>query len=672
MELRELIARYDHAYYVLDAPLVPDVEYDRLFAELLALERQFPELITPDSPTLRVGGQPASGFAEVAHAVPMLSLANAFTDEEVYAFDRRCREGLEVSVVDYVAEPKFDGLAVTLIFENRHLVRAATRGDGLTGEDVTANVRTIRALPLVLPEDAPVLVEVRGEVVIKKSDFARLNEQQLARGEKTFANPRNAAAGSLRQLDPKVTAQRPLRFFAYQIARWQGSPAPASHWEALECLERWRFAVAPWRQRCRGAEALLAFYRDLLAQRDALPYEMDGTVYKVNAFAAQERLGFVARAPRWAIAHKFPAQEAVTRLVAIEVQVGRTGALTPVARLEPVAVSGVTVSSATLHNEDYLRDKDLRVGDWVVVRRAGDVIPEVVMALPDRRRGDEIPFVFPTQCPVCGSRVAKDPDKAVAYCTGGLFCPAQRKRAIEHFASRRAMNIEGLGPERIEQLVDLGWVRTPADLYDRTRLNVDHLSGLERMGLKSAQNLIAAIERSKATTLSRFLYALGIRHVGEATAKTLVEHFGTLEAIQNADPATLQQAPDIGPVVAEAIRAFFCEPHNQEVIAALRHFGVHWPQGVAEASTSEPESKPLAGLTFVITGTLPTMTREAARSLIERLGGKVTDSVSRKTSYVIVGAEPGSKRDKAEALGIPMLDEAGLRALIAQKQQSKP
>lgn len=686
--LRERIRVLDHAYYVQNEPLVPDAEYDALFRRLQALEAAYPQLVTPDSPTQRVGGTPAPEFRSVTHEVPMLSLANAFTDEEVVAFDRRCREALGRERVRYACEPKFDGVAISLVYQERLLVRAATRGDGTTGEEVTANARTIRSIPLRLPPEAPPFLEVRGEVVITHADFATLNARQLAAGEKPFANPRNAASGSLRQLDPKVTAARPLRFFAYQWVCAEGEgPRPASHSEALEWLLRFGFPVAEWRTVADGVEALLAYYARMKAARDQLPVDIDGVVYKVDDFTDQAQLGFVARAPRWAIAHKFPPTEAVTQLLAIEVQVGRTGALTPVARLRPVAVGGVTVANATLHNEEFIRTLDIRIGDWVVVRRAGDVIPEVVRALPERRTGNEQPFAMPTRCPVCGSHVERDPDKAAAYCTGGLYCPAQRKRALEHFASRRAMDIEGLGEKLIEVLVDRNWVTTPADLYDPALLSVERLATLPRMGPKSAANLIAAIARSRHTTLPRFLYALGIRNVGEATAKDLARHFRSLAAIMAASESELMAVPEIGPVVAASIRQFFDEPHNREVIAALRRQGVTWPETAgqgAQAKTPQrvataadrqeaatvPEPLPLAGLTFVLTGTLPTLTREEVTALIERHGGRVTGSVSRKTDYVVAGSDAGSKLAKAEALGISILDEAGLRALIAARSAS--
>ncbi len=665
--LREEIARLDYAYYVLAEPLVPDAEYDRLFRELVALETRYPELVTPDSPTQRVGGKPAPEFAEVRHEVPMLSLTNAYTDEEVLAFDRRCRELLGIERIRYACEPKFDGLAVSLIYRDGLFSLGATRGDGFTGEDVTANLRTLRSIPLRLRLDSPpTLLEVRGEVIMTREDFKRLNEAQLEAGEKTFVNPRNAAAGSLRQLDPRVTAKRPLRFFAYQLVRLEGHPWPETHSEALSLLQQWGFPLSDARALAEGVDGLLAYYRRMEIERDRLPFDIDGVVYKVDDLAAQQRLGTIARAPRWAIAHKFPPQEEITRLIGIEVQVGRTGALTPVARLEPVFVGGVTVTNATLHNEDYIRDKDIRIGDWVVVRRAGEVIPEIVKVLPERRDGSERPFVMPEHCPVCGSAVARDPDEAAAYCTGGMYCPAQRKRALEHFASRLAMNIEGLGEKLIKQLVDLGWVETPADLYDPDKINAERLASLPRMGEKSAAKLMAAIERSKKTTLARFIYALGIRHVGEATAKLLAEHFGSLDALMNARLDELTAIEGIGPVVAQSIRDFFDEPHNRQVIERLRRLGVHW-----EESVPAKKSRALAGLTFVLTGTLPRLTREEAKALIEAHGGKVSASVSKKTDYVVAGSEAGSKLQRALELGVPVIDEDTLERLIAERSTTQ-
>ncbi|MDP1605299.1 MAG: NAD-dependent DNA ligase LigA, partial [Rhodocyclaceae bacterium] len=567
--LRAEIERHNHAYYVLDAPTIPDAEYDRLFRELQEIEAAHPALLTPDSPTQRVGGAPLSEFRQVAHGVPMLSLNNAFSAEDAAAFDRRCREGLGVDGVEYACEPKFDGLAVSLRYENGVFVQGATRGDGFTGEDVTHNLRTVRNIPLRLAgADVPAGLEVRGEVLMPRRDFERLNERQRAVGEKEFANPRNAAAGSLRQLDPKITAKRPLRFFTYGVADFGAvSPAPTLYSEMIDRLAGWGFPVAAERFVVQGAVGLLDYYERIGAARRGLPYDIDGVVYKVNRIADQETLGFVSRAPRFAIAHKFPAEEALTTVEAIEVQVGRTGAITPVARLAPVFVGGVTVTNATLHNEDEVRKKDVRVGDTVIVRRAGDVIPEVVAVVPERRPLMASEFVMPKACPVCGSAVEKPEDEAIARCSGGLFCPAQRKQALLHFAARRALDIEGLGDKLVDQMVDAGIIKTPADLY---KLDVPELAALPRMAEKSAANLLAAIGKSRATTLARFVFALGIRNVGEATAKDLARHFGSLDKLMAADADQLQLVPDVGPVVAASIVRFFAEPHNVEVIRALR------------------------------------------------------------------------------------------------------
>jgi DNA ligase (NAD+) len=664
--LRAEIEYHNYRYYVLDDPVIPDAEYDRLMQELLALEAAWPDLVTPDSPSQRVGAQPLKEFREVQHALPMLSLNNAFTDADVQAFDRRVREGLDrpKEIIEYAAEPKFDGLAVALHYEHGRLVEGATRGDGYTGEDVTANLRTVRSIPLVLPTpDPPAWLEVRGEVLMLKRDFERLNEEARVQGGKVFANPRNAAAGSLRQLDPAITARRRLTFFAYGIGRVEGAALPATQTEVMDWLARLRFPVAAERRVVKGVEGLLAYYRELGAKRFALPYEIDGAVYKVNDLADQARLGFVARAPRFAIAHKYPAQEELTVVEAIEVNVGRTGALTPVARLKPVFVGGVTVSNATLHNQDEIDRKDVRVGDTVIVRRAGEVIPEIVGVVLERRPKPEPPRFsilehYPV-CPECGSRVVRAEGEAVVRCTGGLYCPAQRKQALLHFASRRAMDIEGLGEKVVDQLVDRGIVHTPADLY---HLDLATLAGLERMAEKSAGNLLAAIAKSKRTTLARFIYALGIPNVGEATAKDLARHFGSLDALLAADVEALQAVPDVGPVVAQAIVDFLAEAHNRQVIEALRAAGVHWPE---EARLAKPHG-PLAGKTFVLTGTLPNLTRDQAQALIEAAGGKVSGSVSKKTDYVVAGSDPGSKLDKAQALGIVVLDEAGLRELLGR------
>ncbi|MDD3651500.1 NAD-dependent DNA ligase LigA [Immundisolibacter sp.] len=652
--LRREIAEHDYRYYVLDAPSIPDAEYDRLMRELLALEAQFPELVTPDSPSQRVGGAPSAAFAPVRHEVPMLSLANAFDEGEVRDFDRRVRELCGEAAVDYHCEPKFDGLAISLRYEGGALVQAATRGDGSTGEDVTANVRTIAAIPLRLRGEPPPLLEVRGEVYMPRDGFARLNAEQVARGEKPFANPRNAAAGSLRQLDPRITAGRPLRFYAYGHGRVDGD-LPGRHSERLAMLQGYGLPVCGLRRLVPDIDGCLRYYAELGRRRPTLPYDIDGVVYKVDRIDLQERLGYVSRAPRWALAHKFPAEEAVTVVENIEVQIGRTGAVTPVARLKPVFVGGVTVTNATLHNEDELRRKDVRIGDSVVVRRAGDVIPEIVGVVPERRPAEARPFEMPTRCPVCGSAIVRLEGEAVARCSGGLYCPAQRKATLAHFASRRAMDIDGLGDKLIEQLVDRGLVRDVSDLY---RLDAATLAGLERMGEKSAAKLIAAIEASKRTTLARFIYALGIRHVGEATAAALAAHFGDLEPLMQADVDTLTAVPDVGPVVAQSIRNFFDQPHNREVIGRLLAAGVRWSP--VEARTG---ARPLAGKTIVITGTF-SRPREELTAALQRLGAKVSGSVSKKTSFVAVGDNPGSKADKAAELGIPTLDEAALLALL--------
>ena len=657
--LRAAIAEANHRYYVLDAPTISDAEYDRLFRELQDLEAQHPELATPDSPTLRVGAAPLEAFGTVRHRVPMLSLNNAFKDEEVEAFDRRVREGLGAGPVEYACEPKFDGLAISLVYDRGVFAQGATRGDGYEGEDVTVNLRTVKSIPLRLrTAHAPRLLEARGEVIIYRRDFERLNARQREQGAKEFANPRNAAAGGLRQLDSRITASRPLRFFAYGLGETEGLHDAQTQSGVLELLDELGLPVCAERRTVQGVEGLLVYYRELAAKRVGLPYDVDGVVYKVNRLADQERLGFVARAPRFAVAHKFPAEEATTRLIAIEVQVGRTGAITPVARLEPVFVGGVTVTNATLHNEDELHRKDIRVGDTVVVRRAGDVIPEVVRAVPGSRKPHAPLFHVPARCPVCGSAVVRLPDEAVARCTGGLFCPAQRKQALLHFASRRALDIEGLGEKLVDQLVDAGMVKTPADLY---ALDPAGLAALERMGEKSAQNVLAALERSKRTTLARFIYALGIRSVGEATARDLARHFGALDPLVAADEEALQEVEDVGPVVAMSIRRFFAEKHNRDVIDALRRHGVRWEEG--KARPAAPAGR-LAGKTFVLTGTLPDMTRDEAAALITSHGGKVAGSVSKKTDYVVAGADAGSKLAKAQTLGIAVLDEDGLSKLL--------
>lgn len=660
--LREEIEAHNRRYYVLDAPTISDEAFDRLFRELQALEAAHPELAVSDSPTQRVGGAPLEAFRSVTHRAPMLSLNNAFDEEEVAAFDRRVREALGVETVDYACEPKFDGLAISLVYEHGAFTQGATRGDGTTGEDVTANLRTVRSIPLRLEGQRPALLEVRGEVLMYRADFQRLNDRQRERGEKEFVNPRNAAAGSLRQLDPKVTAARPLRFFAYGLGEVEGVQLPDTQHGVLDLLHRLGVPVNAERSVAAGSAGLLAFYRRLQERRPSLPYDIDGVVYKVDRLDFQRQLGFVSRAPRYAVAHKFPAEEASTEVLDIQVQVGRTGALTPVARLRPVFVGGVTVTNATLHNEDEVRRKDVWRGDTVVVRRAGDVIPEVVRVAHPGRREPADRFEMPARCPECDSAVVRGADEAVARCSGGLFCPAQRRQALLHFASRRAMDIEGLGERIVEQLVDHALVRTPADLYE---LDAQRLAGLERMGEKSAENLLAALHRSRSTTLARFIFALGIRNVGEATAKDLARHFGDLDALLAADEEALQAVPDVGPVVAASIRDFLAEPHNVEVIEALRRAGVSWPREAPPVQAAGEAS----GKTFVLTGALPSLTRDAAAALIESHGGRVSASVSKRTDYVVAGAEAGSKLEKARALGLEILDEDGLLALLKHRNR---
>ncbi|WP_322060208.1 NAD-dependent DNA ligase LigA [Paraburkholderia sp. J63] len=661
--LRAELERANHAYYVLDQPELPDAEYDKLFRELQQIESGNPELVSPDSPTQRVGGEAAAGFEPVVHDVPMLSLNNGFADEDIVAFDKRVSDALhksEGNLVEYACELKFDGLAISLRYVDGVFVQASTRGDGTTGENVTENVRTIRSLPLRLKgKRVPKVLHVRGEVLMFRRDFDRMNERQREAGHKEFANPRNAAAGSLRQLDSKITAQRPLSFFAYGIGVLDGEPMPATHSELLDWYKEMGLPVNSERAVVKGAQGLLDFFRAVGEKRDALPYDIDGVVYKVNRRDEQEALGFVSRAPRFALAHKFPAQEALTKVVAIDVQVGRTGAITPVARLEPVFVGGATVTNATLHNEDEVRRKDIRIGDTVIVRRAGDVIPEVVSALLDRRPADAREFVMPTECPVCGSSIERLPDEAIARCTGGLFCPAQRKQALWHFAQRRALDIDGLGEKIIDQLVDQNLVRTPADLFN---LGFSTLAELDRMADKSAQNLLDSLEKAKSTTLARFIYALGIRHVGESTAKDLAKHFGSLDPIMDATLEQLLEVNDVGPIVAESIHQFFAEEHNRTVIEQLRAPGkVRWADG--PPAPKAPVGV-LAGKTVVLTGTLPTLKREEAKEMLEAAGAKVAGSVSKKTDYVVAGADAGSKLAKAEELGVPVLDEEGLHKLL--------
>jgi DNA ligase (NAD+) len=661
--LKAELNRHGHAYYVLDKPSIPDAEYDKMFRELVELEQAHPDLITSDSPTQRVGGKPLPQFEQVRHSVPMLSLNNAFGEDEVAAFDRRVREALQsIDEVEYSTELKFDGLAISLRYENGALVQAATRGDGATGENVTANIRTVRAVPLQLhTEHPPQVLEVRGEVLMYKSDFANLNERQRDAGQKEFINPRNAAAGSLRQLDSRITAQRKLRFFAYGIGVLEGADMPHSHAALLDWYASLGLPVCRERAVVRGAQGLLEFFHGIDAKRKQLPYDIDGVVYKVNRLEHQQKLGFVSRAPRFAIAHKFPAEEAMTLVQDICVQVGRTGAITPVARLEPVFVGGVTVTNATLHNEDEVNRKDIRIGDTVIVRRAGDVIPEVVAYVPELRHADVRKFMMPTSCPVCGSTIVRPEEEAIARCSGGwIKCPAQRKGGLLHFVSRRAMDIEGFGEQLVEQLVDKHVITTAADLY---KLGFTALAELDRMADKSAQNVLNALEKSKSTTLARFIYALGIRHVGESTAKELANYFGNLDALLHASEEQFLEVDDIGPVVARSLNDFLSDPLNLELIEQLRGAGLHWPE--SERVIEAP--KPLQGKTFVLTGTLPTLTRDDAAEKIEAAGGKVASSVSRKTSYVVAGEEAGSKLAKAQELGVMILDESGLLQLLEQK-----
>ncbi|MBT9464657.1 NAD-dependent DNA ligase LigA [Hydrogenophaga sp.] len=693
-ELRAQLHHHAHRYYTLDEPEIPDAEYDRLFQELQAIEAAHPELLTSDSPTQRVGGRVLDELVAVRHRLPMLSI-NTETDTEPSGarnFDTRVRRALGLTEVDppveYVAELKFDGLAMSLRYEDGLLVLAATRGDGEVGEDVTNNVRTIRNIPLRLPADAPPVLEVRGEVYMRRADFEALNDKQRAKiaagakGEKTFVNPRNAAAGAVRQHDSSIAAQRPLSFFAYGLGEItppeQGGPAFETHYDMLMQLKASGFPVAEQTALCTGADALVAFHQRIGGSRDQLPYDIDGVVYKVNALALQRRLGFVTREPRWAVAHKYPAQEQLTTVLAIDVQVGRTGKLTPVAKLAPVFVGGVTVTNATLHNEDEARRKDVRVGDTVIVRRAGDVIPEVVSVVlpsvraepvealssdhPELVEGQAQPergpvFTLPRQCPVCGSDAVREEGEVDYRCSGGLFCGAQRKQALLHFAQRRAVEIEGLGDKLVEQLVDSGLIKTLPDLY---KLGFTTLAGLERMAEKSAKNIVDALEKSKRTTLPRFLFGLGIRHVGEATAKELARHFGQLDRIMDASVEALSEVNDVGPVVAQSIRTFFDQPHNREVVEQLRACGVTWEEG----EPAERAPQPLAGKTFVLTGTFPTLKREDAKAMLEAAGAKVAGSVSKKTDYVVAGTEAGSKLDKAIELGVTVLDEAGMLALL--------
>lgn len=664
-----LLNRWNYEYYVLDNPSVPDAEYDRVFRALSELEARYPDLKSPSSPTLRVGGAVRSDLAKVKHAVPMLSIRTEtdFTDEGARAFDERVRKELGLTPADapvvYDVELKFDGLAINLRYEKGVLVGAQTRGDGAFGEDVTANARTIRSIPLELdPKLAPDVLEVRGEVIMHKADFAKLNEKQKELGEKPFVNPRNAAAGALRQLDSRITAQRPLHFYAYGTGEVSDPNFAKSMTQLFERLTALGFPVAKERRTVKGAEALAAFHRDVLANRAQLPFEIDGVVYKVDSYAQQRALGFVAREPRWACAHKYPPEEALSVVQAIDVQVGRTGRVTPVARLAPVFVGGVTVSNATLHNEDHIKELGLMIGDTVVVRRAGDVIPEIVRVLPDKRPESAQSFVMPEICPVCGSAVVRDEEEKDSRCTGGLVCPAQRKLSLVHFAQRRAIGIDGLGEKMVDMLVDKGLLKTPADIY---RLTTAQLAELDRMGEKSAENLINAIAASKETTLARFIFALGIRHVGEAGARDLALYFRTLESLRAATVEDLLQVHDVGEVLAESIRAFFDEPHNNAVVDELLSEGVHWKQ---EEVQINPE---VAGKTFVLTGTLPTLSRDKAKDMILSLGGKVSGSVSKKTDYVLAGEAAGSKLEKAQSLGVAIIDEARFMQMIGNETVSE-
>ena len=662
-QLREEISSHEHRYYVLDAPTIPDAEFDKLFRELQAFEEQYPELKTPDSPTQRVGGKVLDGFMPVRHALPMLSIRTEtdISDQGALAFNTRARRELGLGEndlpIEYVCELKFDGLAINLRYELGVLVQAATRGDGETGEDVTQNIRTIHQIPLSLEGVCPDVLEVRGEVYMARPDFERYNERQREQGLPTLVNPRNGAAGSIRQLDPALAARRPLKFFAYGLGEVQGWAWRTTHKEVLKQLGAWGFPVNDEHKVVLGGQGLVEFHRRIAAKRDQLPFDIDGVVYKVNSLALQKQMGFVSREPRWAVAHKFPAEEQLTVVRDIEIQVGRTGKLTPVAKLEPVFVGGTTVSNATLHNEGEIRRKDVHIGDTVIVRRAGDVIPEVVGVIQERRPVDAKAFAMPLSCPVCGSKVVREEGEADARCTGGLFCDAQRKQAILHFAGRRAMDIEGLGDKLVEQLVDEKIIHSLPDLY---RLDVATLAALERMAEKSAQNIVAALEKSKQTTLNRFLFALGIRHVGETTAKDLARHFGNLSAIIQADNERLLLVPDVGPVVAQSIVDFFGETHNLEVVQQLRALGLRWEENEGVST----QALPLSGKTFVLTGTLANLSRDEAKSRLEALGAKVAGSVSKKTNFVVAGTEAGSKLDKARELDVPVMDEQGLINLL--------
>ena len=664
--LRNLIRHHEYCYYVLDAPEIPDVEYDKLIKQLQSLEQDHPELITSDSPTQRVGGAPLSQFASVKHELPMLSLDNVFDELSFNTFNKRVKDRLHLSdsqSVDYCCELKLDGLAVSLLYENGRFIRAATRGDGTTGEDITSNVRTIKTIPLVLQgENIPTRLEVRGEVFMTHKGFAKLNAEAEKRNEKTFANPRNAAAGSLRQLDPKITAKRPLSFFCYGVGINEGTTLPDNHYDRLMQFKAWGLPVSNKVQIRQGALEAIAYFNEIGEQRMSLDFDIDGVVIKVNSIAQQEELGFVARAPRWATAFKFPAQEEVTKLNKVDFQVGRTGAITPVARLEPVSVAGVIVSNATLHNSDEIVRLGIREGDYVTVRRAGDVIPQIVAVIQDRRPADSKEIIFPTHCPICGSLIVRDEGEAISRCAGGLICPAQRKEALKHFVSRRAMNVDGLGDKLIEQLVDKDYVKTPADLY---KLTLPMLCSLDKVGEKLANNLINALQQSKTTSLNRFIFALGIPNVGEVTAENLVNQLGNLSAIENASLEQLQTVNDVGEVIAESIVDFFQEPHNRDVIEQLTsaEIGIHWPDVEIQALTID---SPFTGKTVVLTGTLSQLTRDEAKDKLKKLGAKVTGSVSKKTDLVIAGEAAGSKLTKAEELGIKVIDEQEMIDLLNQ------
>lgn len=658
-KLREQINEHNYSYYVLDNPIIPDAEYDRLLRQLQELETQYPSLITGESPTQRIGAEPIKAFPEVQHEIPMLSLDNAFSEEEIEQFDKRIKDRLDTpNEISYCCEPKLDGLAVSIVYKEGLLVRGSTRGDGYTGEEVTSNIRTINSIPLKLRgKGFPKVLEVRGEVFMPKAGFKRLNELAVKQGTKQFVNPRNAAAGSIRQLDPQLTATRPLSFFCYGLGKVEKGHLPNTHYAILEALSEWGLPINKESKVVKGPKGCLEFYHKMEKKRESLPYEIDGVVYKVDQLLLQQELGFVSRAPRWAIAHKFPAQEELTQIIAVEFQVGRTGILTPVARLKPIFVGGATVSNATLHNMDEVERKDVKVGDTIIIRRAGDVIPEIVSVVKERRPRDVKPIVLPKHCPVCHSEVIKPEGETAARCTGGLFCAAQRKEGIKHFASRRAMDINGLGDKLVDQLVEQGLVHNVADLYSLTQ---PQIADLERSGDKSAVNLCKAIEKSKTTTLPRFLFALGIREVGEATALNLAKHFRSIEKISAADEELLQSVSDIGPIVATHIAAFFRQSHNIEVIKKLRKQGVHWP----EIAAPNESQQPLAGKTFVLTGTLSSMSRDEAKQKLQDLGAKVSGSVSSKTSYVVVGSDPGSKLDEAQRLGVEILDEPRFLKLL--------